>query len=127
MLFKKRSSDFIAVSDKATHIHHSKVTTIFYYEIFRALIEDEDIDGLEYLVGKEDPDLEIALAKDPADMSPNEIGALNIKIEHVLFRLYNNIDLKTPFTSEEAMDMREAIDGHIANVNGSINILSDNL
>jgi hypothetical protein len=39
-------------------------------------------------------------------MSPNEIGALNIKIEHVLFRLYNNIDLKTPFTSEEAMDMR---------------------
>jgi hypothetical protein len=35
---------------------------------FRALIEDEDIDGLEYLVGK-DPDLEIALAKDPADMS----------------------------------------------------------
>jgi hypothetical protein len=28
------------------------------------------IDGLEYLVGKEDPDLEIALAKDPADMSP---------------------------------------------------------
>jgi hypothetical protein len=26
---------------------------------------DED-DGLEYLVGKEDPDLEIALAKDPA-------------------------------------------------------------
>jgi hypothetical protein len=37
---------------------------------FRALIEDEDIDGLEYLVGKEDPDLEIALAKDPADMSP---------------------------------------------------------
>jgi hypothetical protein len=94
---------------------------------FRALIEDEDIDGLEYLVGKEDPDLEIALAKDPADMSPNEIGALNIKIEHVLFRLYNNIDLKTPFTSEEeAMDMREAIDGHIA-VNGSVgNILSDN-
>jgi hypothetical protein len=60
-----------------------------------------------------DPDLEIALAKDPPDMSPNEIGALNIKIEHVLFRLYNNIDLKTP-TSEEAMDMREAIDGHIA-------------
>jgi hypothetical protein len=60
-------------------------------------------------------------------MSPNEIGALNIKIEHVLFRLYNNIDLKTPFTSEEAMDMREAIDGHIANVNGSVgNILSDN-
>jgi hypothetical protein len=59
-------------------------------------------------------------------MSPNEIGALNIKIEHVLFRLYNNIDLKTPFTSEEAMDMR-AIDGHIANVNGSVgNILSDN-
>jgi hypothetical protein len=58
-------------------------------------------------------------------MSPNEIGALNIKIEHVLFRLYNNIDLKTPFTSEE--DMREAIDGHIANVNGSVgNILSDN-
>jgi hypothetical protein len=56
-------------------------------------------------------------------MSPNEIGALNIKIEHVLFRLYNNIDLKTPFTSEEAMDMREAIDGH-ANVNGSVgNIL----
>jgi hypothetical protein len=46
---------------------------------FRALIEDEDIDGLEYLVGKEDPDLEIALAKDPADMSPNEIGALNKK------------------------------------------------
>jgi hypothetical protein len=41
--------------------------------------------------------------------------------------LYNNIDLKTPFTSEEAMDMREAIDGHIANVNGSVgNILSDN-
>jgi hypothetical protein len=40
--------------------------------------------------------------------------------------LYNNIDLKTPFT-EEAMDMREAIDGHIANVNGSVgNILSDN-
>jgi hypothetical protein len=39
--------------------------------------------------------------------------------------LYNNIDLKTPFTSEEAMDMREAIDGH--NVNGSVgNILSDN-
>jgi hypothetical protein len=29
-----------------------------------------NIDGLEYLVGKEDPDLEIALAKDPADMSP---------------------------------------------------------
>jgi hypothetical protein len=29
--------------------------------------------------------------------------------------------------SEEAMDMREAIDGHIANVNGSVgNILSDN-
>jgi hypothetical protein len=26
---------------------------------FRALIEDEDIDGLEYLVGKEDPDLEM--------------------------------------------------------------------
>jgi hypothetical protein len=25
------------------------------------------------------------------------------------------------------MDMREAIDGHIANVNGSFNILSDNL
>jgi hypothetical protein len=41
------------------------------------------LDGLEYLVGKEDPDLEILLAKDPADMSPNEIGALNIKIEHV--------------------------------------------
>jgi hypothetical protein len=39
--------------------------------------------------------------------------------------LYNNIDLKHP--SEEAMDMREAIDGHIANVNGSVgNILSDN-
>jgi hypothetical protein len=94
---------------------------------FRALIEDEDIDGLEYLVGKEDPDLEIALAKDPADMSPNEIGALNIKIEHVLFRLYNNIDLKTPFTSEEAMDMREAIDGHyIMLMDGSVNILSDN-
>jgi hypothetical protein len=35
------------------------------------------------IVGKEDPDLEIALAKDPADMSPNEIGALNnIKTEH---------------------------------------------
>jgi hypothetical protein len=30
-------------------------------------------------------------------------------------------------SSEEAMDMREAIDGHIANVNGSVgNILSDN-
>jgi hypothetical protein len=67
---------------------------------FRALIEDEDIDGLEYLVGKEDPDLEIALAKDPADMSPNEIGA-NIKIEHVLFRLYNNIDLKTPLLQKK--------------------------
>jgi hypothetical protein len=105
----QRSSDFIAkVSDKATPCHTSqqRITTIFYYESFRALIEDEDIDGLEYLVGKEDPDLEIALAKDPADMSPNEIGALNIKIEHVLFRLYNNIDLKTPFTSEEAMDER---------------------
>jgi hypothetical protein len=58
-------------------------------------------------------------------MSPNEIGALNIKIEHVLFRLYNNIDLKTPFTSEEAMDMREAIDGHIANVNGSVGNIHD--
>jgi hypothetical protein len=50
---------------------------------------------------KEDPDLEIALAKDPADMSPNEIGALNIKIEHVLFRLYNNIDLKTPLLQKK--------------------------
>jgi hypothetical protein len=40
------------------------------------------------IVGKEDPDLEIALAKDPADMSPNEIGALNnIKTEHLLFIL----------------------------------------
>jgi hypothetical protein len=37
-------------------------------------------------------------------MSPNEI--VLYKIEHVLFRLYNNIDLKTPFTLEEAMDMR---------------------
>jgi hypothetical protein len=53
----------------------------------------------------EDPDLEIALAI-LLTCLPNEIGALNIKIEHVLFRLYNNIDLKTPFTSEEAMDMR---------------------
>jgi hypothetical protein len=105
----KRSSDFIAkVSDKATplpYITAKNNDNIFTMRAFRALIEDEDIDGLEYLVGKEDPDLEIALAKDPADMSPNEIGA-HIKIEHVLFRLYNNIDLKTPFTSEEAMDMR---------------------
>jgi hypothetical protein len=39
--------------------------------------------------------------------------------------LYNNIDLKTPFTSEEAMDMRLLM--AIANVNGSVgNILSDN-
>jgi hypothetical protein len=69
--------------------------------------------------------LEIALAKDPADMSPNEIGAL--KIEHVLFRLYNNIDLKTPFTSEEAMDMREAIDALHWLMHGSVgNIPSDN-
>jgi hypothetical protein len=56
------------------------------------------LDGLEY-VGKEDPDLEIALAKDPACL-PNEIGALNIKIEHVLFRLYN-IDLKTPLLQKK--------------------------
>jgi hypothetical protein len=74
----KRSSDFIAkVSDKATPCHTSQQRdNIFTMRAFRALIEDEDIDGLEYLVGKEDPDLEIALAKDPADMSPNEIGAL---------------------------------------------------
>jgi hypothetical protein len=52
----------------------------------------------------------LLLARDPVDMSPNEIGAL-IKIEHVLFRLYNNIDLKQLLTLEEAMDMREAIDG----------------
>jgi hypothetical protein len=58
-------------------------------------------------------------------MSPNEIGALNIKIEHVLFRLYNNIDLKTLYFRRS--DGEEAIDGHIANVNGSVgNILSDN-
>jgi hypothetical protein len=37
-------------------------------------------------------------------MSPNEIGALNIKIEHVLFRLYNNIDLKTPFTQKDGYE-----------------------
>jgi hypothetical protein len=48
-------------------------------------------------------------------MSPNEIGALN-KIEHYYSGCTNNIDLKHHFTSEEAMDMREAIDGHIANV-----------
>jgi hypothetical protein len=53
-------------------------------------------------------------------MFPNEIGLLILKYTT---RLYNNIDLKTPFTSEEAMDMREAIDGHIANVNGSVGIL----
>jgi hypothetical protein len=34
--------------------------------------------------------------------------------------------IKTPFTSEEAMDMREAIDGHIANVNGSVGNIPDN-
>jgi hypothetical protein len=53
----KRSSDFIAkVSDKATplpYITAKNNDNIFYYESFRALIEDEDIDGLEYLVGKE--------------------------------------------------------------------------
>jgi hypothetical protein len=67
----QRSSDFIAkVSDKATPLHTSQHNdNIFTMRAFRALIEDEDIDGLEYLVGKEDPDLEIALAKDPADMS----------------------------------------------------------
>jgi hypothetical protein len=78
----KRSSDFIAkVSDKATPLPYitAKNNDNILYESFRALIEDEDIDGLEYLVGKEDPDLEIALAKDPADMSPNEIGALILK------------------------------------------------
>jgi hypothetical protein len=83
----QRSSDFIAkVSDKATplpYITAKNNDNIFTMRALGALIEDEDIDGLEYLVGKEDPDLEIALAKDPADMSPNEI-ALNIKIEHVL-------------------------------------------
>jgi hypothetical protein len=49
----KRSSDFIAkVSDKATPLPYitARITTIFYYRAFRALIEDEDIDGLEYLV-----------------------------------------------------------------------------
>jgi hypothetical protein len=62
----KRSSDFIAkVSDKATPLPYitAKTTLFFTMRAFRALIEDEDIDGLEYLVGKEDPDLEIALAK----------------------------------------------------------------
>jgi hypothetical protein len=52
-------------------------------------------------VGKS-PDLEIALARDPADVSPCRIGALNIKIEHVLYSgCIIIVILKTPFTSEE--------------------------
>jgi hypothetical protein len=52
----QRSSDFIAkVSDKQLlYTYHSKNNdNIFTMRAFRALIEDEDIDG-EYLVGKED-------------------------------------------------------------------------
>jgi hypothetical protein len=56
----QRSSDFIAkVSDKATplpYITAKNNDNIFTMRAFRALIEDEDIDGLEYLVGKEDPE-----------------------------------------------------------------------
>jgi hypothetical protein len=63
----KRSSDFIAkYCQKATplpYITAKNNDNIFTkWEPLGPFIEDEDIDGLEYLVGKEDPDLEIAFS-----------------------------------------------------------------
>jgi hypothetical protein len=129
-LFKK-SSEFIAkVADKATPLPYIKSKNndnSFTMRALRGLLEDENIQGLSYIMEKEEPEIAVALAQDTEDMTPNDVGALNIKIENALFRIYNNIGLKTELDNDEHLDLKDAIDDYIAGVNGALgNTLSNN-
>jgi hypothetical protein len=129
-LFTKTREVIATVADKATplpYIEAKNRDNEFTLRTFVELIESDDISGLKDIFAEEDADVYLALNKDFADMTKNEMGSLNIKIENILYKIYNNTDLKRPLSEDEVIAIKEDLENHVYDVNAQLgNTLYDN-
>lgn len=129
-LFTKTREIIATVADKATplpYIEAKNRDNEFTFRTFVELIESDDISGLKDIFAEEAPDVYLELNKDFAAMTKNEMGSLNIKIENILFRIYNNTGLQTPLSEDEVIAITEDLENHVYSVNAEMgNILYDN-
>lgn len=122
-LFNKTRGIIETVADKATvlpYLQSKKNDSDFEIRVMRNLIENDDIPELKELIDVEAPEYALAVRQDIEKLSPTELGALNITVEHALYKIYNNIG-SVQRDEEEAKALRGKIDFHISKVNTKLN------
>lgn len=119
-LFTKTRETIAKVADKTAvlpYIQAKNNDNEFTLRTFIELIESDDIAGLKDIISEEIPEVYLALNQDLKTLSFNEMGAMNIKIENTLFKIYNNIGLIRPLEEAELLALKEDLDAHVFHIN----------
>lgn len=122
-LFNKTRDVIVKVADKTAvlpYIQAKNNDNEFTLRTYVELIESDDISGLKKIISDELPDVYLALNQDLKNLSFNEMGALNIKIENILYRIYNNTGLAVPIEEAELLALKEDLQAHVYDINDKL-------
>ena len=117
-LFEKARGIIMEVSNKATilpYIQAKNNDIAFTSSVLNSLIEAPSLPELTSLINEEVPEYALAVRKGIKDLSPNEVGALNIKIEAALYNIYNNT-ISSPLLKDEHDKIKEKLEDYVFSI-----------